>query len=77
MPRVSTCDVCGAGLLAGARGPLPRRCTSCTLDLSRQLRYRIATARNLSLAADRADVAAALDRAGELLAGWRWQRHGE
>lgn len=66
-PRVFTCAGCGRATPAGRRGPLPRRCLACTDDPVDALRYRIATARNLAIGVNRADVAAALDRAGELL----------
>lgn len=75
-PRVTTCETCGREVTAGRRGPLPRRCEACRADPLVGLRYRIATARTAALESDRADVAAALDRAGEILSP-TWTRFGE
>lgn len=75
-PRVSVCESCGQSTEAGTRGPRPRFCAECKADPSRSLRYRIATARNLALEANRADVAVELDRAGQLLTP-TWTRFGE
>lgn len=74
--RVATCNSCGASIQAGRRGPLPRRCADCKAGSLDELRHRLATARNLAMTVDRADVAAAVDRAGELVTQ-TWTRYGE
>ena len=73
-PRVSKCDQCGKQLVAGARGPLPRRCRDCRA--SSDVLYRITTARKTAEAAGAtADVVDPL-RAAET-AAQGWTRYGE
>lgn len=74
-PRVTACEGCGARLVAGRRGPLPRRCEACRgFD---ELTYRIATARTMAIRQERPDVAAALERAAQLAGQPPATRFGE
>lgn len=74
------CRSCGRSIhrRPGSRGPLPRLCEGCRVDVEpgRELRDRIATARNLALTQERSDVLSHLERALELVDP-TWSRNGE
>lgn len=75
-PRVATCETCGRQVTAGARGPLPRRCSACRAAAHRDVDYRIATAVNAAVrAAAPATVVRPLRAAQR--AAQEWTRFGE
>lgn len=77
-PRVAECQSCGGRVEAGRRGPLPRLCRECSAARHRELKWRIATARNQALKDSRADVAEALEQVGDLVGpSWPRRRFGE
>jgi len=69
--RVSTCESCGGPVVAGARGPLPRRHRDCR-PVGQQLLYHLRSAARLAYRTGFHSIGHELDTLAAGLVGGRW-----